>query len=161
MDRAEYLKAVNRYMYQGEVLGEALLACYVALEPDLERRYKWGTVMQLETETKARLRPFLTQLGLSIAQDDVRQQVADFAERFAAKSWRDHMEELTHITGLYLEKFRTIAAAAPEEEREVTSSMVTHEAAINRFAQLELDGDAANSLNDIIAQLQYPLIKPA
>ena len=36
-----------------------------------------------------------------------------------------------------------------------------HEASINRFAQLELAGDAANSLNDVIAQLQYPLTEPA
>jgi hypothetical protein len=52
MNRSEYLKAVNEFMYQGEVLGEALLACYVAIEQDAERRYKWGTVLQLETETK-------------------------------------------------------------------------------------------------------------
>ncbi len=51
MTRAEYLKAVNDFMYQGEVLGEALLNRYVALESDAERRYKWGTILQLETET--------------------------------------------------------------------------------------------------------------
>jgi hypothetical protein len=161
MERTEYLRGVNRYMYQGEVLGEALLACYVALEPDASRRYKWGTVLQLETETKARLRPFLTRLGLSIAQDDVRDQVAEFAQKFSSKSWRDHMQELAGITKVYLEKFRALAAAAPDEDHEIAQSMVAHEAAINRFAQLELDGDAANSLNDMIAQLQYPLASPA
>ena len=80
---------------------------------------------------------------------------------FSSKSWADHMRELAGITQVYLEKFRTIANAAPDDEREVTHSMVLHEAAINRFAHLELDGDAANSLNDVIAQLQYPLTKPA
>jgi hypothetical protein len=161
MDRAEYLNAVNKYMYQGEVLGEALLACYVALELDPDRRYRWGTILQLETETKARLRPFLTKLGLSIAQDDTREVVAEFAQKFGSKSWRDHMNELAGITDMYLEKFRNIADAAPVEEQEITHSMVRHEAAINRFAHLELEGDSANSLNDVIAQLQYPLTKPA
>lgn len=161
MDRAEYLTAVNKYMYQGEVLGEALLACYVALEHDPDRRYRWGTILQLETETKARLRPFLTKLGLSIAQDDTRDVVAEFAQKFGAKSWRDHMNELAGITHMYLEKFRGIADAAPADEQEITHSMVLHEAAINRFAHLELEGDSANSLNDVIAQLQYPLAKPA
>ncbi|HTT76625.1 MAG TPA: hypothetical protein VMF50_11695 [Candidatus Binataceae bacterium] len=161
MDRKEYLKAVNKFMYQGEVLGEAILACYVALEEDPDRRYKWGTVLQLETETKARLRPFLTQLGLSIAQDDMRQAVADFARSFASKSWPDHMRELAGITAVYLDKFRTIEAAAPANEREVTHSMVVHEAAIKKFAELELAGDTANSLNDVIAQLRYPLARPA
>jgi predicted methyltransferase len=118
-------------------------------------------VLQLETETKARLRPFLTRLGLSIAQDDVRGQVAEFAQKFASKSWHDHMRELAGITHIYLEKFRALASAAPDEDREIAQSMVAHEAAINRFAQLELDGDAANSLDGVIAQLQYPLPRPA
>jgi hypothetical protein len=56
MDRAEYLKGINDFMYQGEVLGEVILDCYVHLEKDPERRYKWGTVLQLESETKTRLR---------------------------------------------------------------------------------------------------------
>ena len=34
MNRSEYLKAVNEFMYQGEVLGEALLDRYVAMEPE-------------------------------------------------------------------------------------------------------------------------------
>lgn len=133
----------------------------MSLEPDAERRYKWGTILQLETETKARLRPFLTRLGLSIAQDDVRERIGNFAKSFASKSWSDHMNDLVGITGFYVEKFRAIENAAPDSEREVTHSMVVHEAAIKRFAELELAGDSANSLNDVIAQLRYPLVKPA
>jgi hypothetical protein len=160
MTRAEYLKAVNDFMYQGEVLGEALLNRYVALEQDAERRYKWGTILQLETETKARLRPFLTGLGLSIAQEDIRGRVIDLAKTFAAKSWRQHMEELVRVTDFYVEKFRELENAAPVEEREVAHSMVVHEASIKRFGELELAGDGTNSLRDVIAQLQYPLAKP-
>jgi hypothetical protein len=160
MDRTEYLNGVNEFMYQGEVFGEAVLDCYVRLEQDAERRHKWGTLLQLESETKTRLRPFQTQLGLGIAQKDVRSQVAQFAESFAAKSWREHMEELVGITTFYLEKFRAIAAASAATEREVTQSMVVHESAIQRFVQLELAGDSANSLNDVVAQLKYPLARP-
>lgn len=134
---------------------------FVSLEKDPERRYKWGTLLQIETETKARLRPFLTRLGLSIAQNDVRDQVAGLAKSYASKSWREHMEETVSITKFYVEKFREIEAAAPESDREVTHSMVVHEAAIKKFAELELAGDTANSLKDVIAQLQYPLVKPA
>jgi len=161
MNRTEYLNAVNEFMYQGEVLGEAILACYVSLEQNAERRYKWGTILQLETETKARLRPFLTRLGLSIAQEDTGERIANFAKTFPAKSWPDHMNELVGITGFYVEKFRAIESAAPDSEREVARSMVVHETTIKRFAELELAGDSANSLNDVIAQLRYPLVKPA
>jgi len=47
MDRAEYLRAVNEFLYQGEVLGEAVVfTSYVCLEENAERRYKWGTLLQ-------------------------------------------------------------------------------------------------------------------
>jgi hypothetical protein len=70
------------------------------------------------------------------------------------------MEELVGTTTFYLEKFHAIAAASPATEREVTQSMVVHESAIERFAQLELADDSANSLNDVVAQLKYPLTRP-
>src|SRR6516165_6506659 len=117
MNRNEYLSAVNEFMYQGEVFGEAILASYLALEKDAERRYKWATLMQLETETKARLRPFLARLGLSVAQDDVSDKVAGFAKAYASKSWQQHMKEVGEITDFYIAKFREIDAAAPPEER--------------------------------------------
>ena len=157
MNRSEYLKAVNEFFYQGEVFGEAVFLCYAGLEKDAGRRRKWATCLQLETETKARLRPFLMRLGLSVAQDDVRDKVADLSKTFASKSWRQHMEEMIGITDMYLEKFRAIEAAAPLDEREMARSMVAHETALNRFARLELAGDTRNSLADVEAQLQWPL----
>jgi hypothetical protein len=157
MNRSKYLSAVNEFFYQGEVLGEAVFACYVGLETDPSRRYKWVTCLQLETETKARLRPFLTRLGLSVAQNDVTQSVAGFANTFAEKSWQQHMEELKSITDFYLEKFRAIEAAAPADERDIARAMVIHESALNNFARLELANDGQNSLADVVAQLKWPI----
>jgi hypothetical protein len=70
------------------------------------------------------------------------------------------MKEISEITDFYIANFREIDAAAPPEERKVTHSMVVHEAAIARFAQLELAGEAERSLDDVIAQLKYPLPAP-
>jgi hypothetical protein len=95
-----------------------------------------------------------------VAQNDVSAQVADLAASYASKSWQQLIKGVVDITSFYLEKFREIAAASPESEREVTESMVTHEIAFQRFGQLELAGDSANSLNDVIAQLKYPLTPP-
>jgi hypothetical protein len=112
MNRDEYLKAVNQFAYQGEVLGEALFNCFVSLETDPIRKYKWGTLPQLESETGIRLRPFMTQLGLSIAQEDQSKSIAEFAKALPSKSWRQHMEEAVRVTEFYLGKFREIEAAA-------------------------------------------------
>ncbi len=50
------------------MLGEAFFGRCLELESDPVRRYTWATLQQLETETKARLRPFLMRLGLSVVQ---------------------------------------------------------------------------------------------
>lgn len=160
MNREEYLKAVNQFSYQGEVMGEAIFNCYLNLETDPIRKYKWGTLLQLESETKIRLRPFVSQLGLSIVEEEHGKEIAEFTKGFASKPWRQHMQEIVRVTDFYVGKFREIEAAAPESEREVAHSMVVHETSIKRFAELELAGDDRNSLNDVIAQLHYPLAAP-
>jgi len=157
MDRAEYLNGVNEFMYQGEVFGEALLNAYVELEEDPDRLFKWATLLQLETETKARLRPFMVRLGLSVAQADMRAAIAGYVSAFTSKSWRQHMEEVATLTAFYIEKFKELGNTSSDSERDVTHSMVVHETAINTFAKLELAGDAAGSLNDVAALLRYPL----
>src|SRR5262249_20481334 len=106
MDRAEYLKGINDYLYQGEVLGEAFFHAYLKQETDPQRRFKWATLMQLECETKARLRPFLSRLGLSLEEADTREQLAEFVASYHSKTWRQHMEALMEATEFYLAKFR-------------------------------------------------------
>ena len=161
MNRTKYLAAVHDLMYQGEVLGEALLGRWLELESDPVRRYKWATMQQLETETKARLRPFLMRLGLPIVQNDVSAQVEEYSKGFADKSWVELMELGADISGRYLQKFREIEAAAPDGDRQVVHSMVVHEAALCEFAKRELAGDANHSLDAVISQLQWPIAPPA
>jgi hypothetical protein len=161
MNRTEYLAAVNEFMYQGEVLGEAVLGRWLQLENDPVRRYKWATLQQLETETKARLRPFMMRLGLSVVENDVSDRVAEFSKGFADKSWSELMGLMVEVTDSYVTKFREIEAAAPDSEREVARSMVVHETALNEFAKRELTGDAENSLADVIGLLQWPMARPA
>jgi hypothetical protein len=158
MTREEYLSGINEFFYQGEVLGEAVFAYHVKHESDAQRRKKWAALLQLETETKARLRPFLQSLGLSVAQDDVAARISEITAGFETKSWQQHMKEIDEITNFFLEKFRAIEAAAPAgPERETARAMVRHETAINNFAKCEMAGDAANSLADVMAELHWPL----
>jgi hypothetical protein len=160
VDRTEYLNSIREHFYQGEIIGEAFSSRAISLETDPLRRYQWGCLLQLETETKAKLRPFLARLGLSIEQADVSGQVDEIFATWSSKSWREQMEELAGVTDFYLGKFREIEAAAPADEVAVASAMVKHETAINTFARMELAGDTRNSLNDLIAELQYPLPRP-
>jgi hypothetical protein len=160
MDRAEYLSAINEFFYQGEVLGEAFFGRCLELETDPVRRYKWASLQQLETETKARLRPFLMGLGLSIVLSDVSAQIEEFTKGFKQKPWRQLMEEIAGITDFYIGKFHEIEAAAPQDERDMAQVMIAHETALNNFAKRELTGDAANSLSEVIDQLHWPIAPP-
>lgn len=160
MDRAEYLSAVNEFYYQGEVLGEAFFGRCFELETDPIRRYKWANLQQLETETKAKLRPYLMRLGISIVQEDVSGKVAEFSQGFKEKSWRQHMEMIAEVTDFYLGKFREIAAAAPSGERDMVQAMIAHETALNNFARREMAGDASGSLMDVVSQLHWPIAPP-
>jgi hypothetical protein len=98
MDRAEYLSAVNEFYYQGEVLGEAFFGRCFELETDPMRGYKWANLQQLETETKAKLRPYLMRLGVSIVQEDMSGKVAEFSQGFEEKSWSQHMKMIAEVT---------------------------------------------------------------
>ncbi len=160
MDRAEYLNAIREFYYQGEVGGEAFGLRAMAAETDPVKRYKWGCLAQLETETKARLRPHLMRLGVDIAEADVSATMERTFKGWAEKAWDVKMREVVGVTDYYLGKFREIAAAAPPEDAELAESMVAHELAINTFARKELAGDTETSVDDMVAQLRFPLPRP-
>ena len=160
MSRNEYLGAVGEFFYHGEVLGEAFFGYCLAHETDPGLFHKWGSLLQLETETKARLRPYMMRLGLSLVQEDVTGKMAEITAGLPEKSWQEKMEIIASVTDFYLGKFYEIEAAAPEgEEREMALSMIAHETALNNFAKRELGGDATNSIDEVVRQLQWPLPK--
>ncbi len=100
-------------------------------------------------------------LGLSVAPSDVREKVQEVSKGLSDKSWSELMEMTAQVTGLYLNKFREIAAAAPDAERAITHSMVIHESALHEFEKLELAGRSENSLDAVICQLHWPIPRPS
>ena len=154
MSRNEYLGAVNEIMYRCEVLGEALLDCYVSLERDTERRYEWGTLLQIEPETKARLRPFLTRLGLRSR----RMMFAiglPLSPRALLRSRGTNIWKKPSGHEIHLEKFREIEAAA-----RIASAKLHIRWCCTRPRYTGSRNGArrrhCNSLNDVIAQHRSP-----
>ncbi|MGB6450136.1 MAG: hypothetical protein WBE92_05235 [Steroidobacteraceae bacterium] len=54
-----------RELCESEVLGESLELALFSVAKNPRERYHHATLLQLETETEARLRPFLFNYGLS------------------------------------------------------------------------------------------------
>lgn len=82
-------------LYQGEVLGEAL---FNKMLPDLDNdreRYVVATMLQLETETKARLRQVVAQRGLNLAEESAQRTAGEgVAAQLASMNWLEKMQRL-------------------------------------------------------------------
>ena len=64
MVRPAFLEALQD-VYHGEQFGEAFFEALLPHAVDHEQRYILGSLLQLESEGKAIMRPVLTKLGLS------------------------------------------------------------------------------------------------
>ncbi len=149
-------------LYQGEIIGEALFDRMLDFYDEPVKRYKVALLLQLETETKARLRPALVELGAGVRELEASREAGlTMARSLADKPWTDAMAALHEALLPYVERYTAIAAQAPARYSELAESMVRHESSLLRFAECESAGDTANSTGDIIAQLQYPLPVPA
>ena len=159
MTALAYPECINE-LYESEVLGEAVfVALYNAAKSD-EHKYKFGTMAQLESETKARLRPLLAKHAFKFIEQVNADLVAQIAQSYGSISWKQFMEEQHEIVVTFVKRFEEIERIAPAEDMSVVRSMVLHERAILRFIELEASGKSAGSINDVVAQLHFPLPNP-
>ena len=143
-------------LYQGEIIGEVILDQMLSFFSEPEFKYKIAVLLQLETETKARLRPTLMRLGLEIAESDSSRELGlETAAKMRGKSWEETMWMLRNIVKPAVERYEEIAAEAPAEFQSIAQSMVIHEQSLYDFTELELAGDKENSLVSIIDQLEF------
>jgi len=159
MSTASYPECIAE-LYSSEVFGEALMLELLRHSKDDEQRYKWGTLLQLESETKVRLRPFLAKYGLSLQEEDVSAPVAELGNAYKASSWLKFAEENRKIVGSFVTRFEEIERLGPPEDAEILHSMVIHERSILRFFELELAGKPKGSLAAVVGQLRHPLPNP-
>ena len=145
-------------LYQGEILGEVLFDQMLSYFDQPEQQYKIAVMLQLETETKARLRPAMIQLGLDLAeQPQFRNMGQEMADALKGKSWQQTIIMIRDVVKPAVERYREIAASAPAQYQALANGMVNHEQSIVDFAELELAGEGERSVEAIDAQLQNKL----
>jgi hypothetical protein len=136
---SSYTEALQDF-YSGEVLGEAAYSALVGSARNDDERLKWGTLLQLETETKAWLRAPMVAHGVSIEERTAdRGKGIALAEQVKPLSWSEQMQGL-------IPRYQSHAAAAKARDRAdeeaVCIYMVEHEKAQVEFARQELAGQA-------------------
>ena len=157
MSLAEFKKGLSEE-YQGEVIGEVLFSGLLEHFDSPQHRFKLATLLQLETETKARLRPTALELGVELAElAESRKMGHDFLKSCEGMDWKGLMTHLETVVEPYVKRYSEIAEIAPPEYKDVADSMVVHEASIRTFARLEASGDTEHSLDDVIKQLKFPM----
>lgn len=146
-----------RELYESEIFGEALSLALLDVAKNERERYHHGTLLQLETETQARLRPLLYKYGISLSKDMDLGSVQEIVSGYQNASWQEFMGGTIPIVKEFLGRFEEIASAGPEEDQEYLQSMLRHERSILRWMEMEAAGETEGSLDAIIEQLQYPL----
>jgi len=146
-----------RELLDSEVFGEAVSLALLEVARNDREKFHLATLLQLETETKARLRPLLYRYGISLAEPVPAEQVEETVKRYLASSWEDFSAGNTAVVQEFLARFQEIARIGPEEDQEMLESMVKHEQAILRWFDMEGRGEREGSLDAMIAELKHPL----
>jgi hypothetical protein len=158
---ATFKEALKEF-YTNEVLGETIYSALFEAANEPHEKRKWATLLQLETETKAWLRPVLLAHGVGVEEHAAdRQMVLSMAGGLFPLGWSEKMQALKGLGEQLLPTYQGYAdAAAARGEADaaaVCRYMVEHERAQGEFASRELAGDGASSLEPINGFLKYPI----
>ena len=154
---AIYYPACLRDLIESEIFGKAVSLALLHVARTDRDRFHFATLLQLETETKARLRPLLYRHSVPLSEQVPTEQVEEVVQGYLTSNWEDFAAANVEVVQNFLSRFRQIAAEGPVEDREILSSMVRHESAILRWFEMESRGEKEGSLDAIIEELQYPI----
>ena len=137
--------------YRGELLGDALFGAAAAHESDPDRVEKLRVLQRIEADTAARLRPLAERAGIEVGgagDETARTQGREIGE--AGIAWDGFVKGLHDALPPFLAGFVRLRELADDPADPALVALVTHEQAINAFAELELigRGDRSRSVLD-------------
>ena len=146
-----------RALIESEIFGEGVSLALLDVAKSERDRYHFATLLQLETETKARLRPLLYKHNVPLSEEVPTDQINEIVQGYLAISWEEFAAANIPVVMGFLEQFQQIAEAGPAEDKEILQSMLRHEKAILCWFEMESRGETEGSLDAIIGELQNPI----
>lgn len=153
-------------VYGGEVLGEAVFAEMLAAEAgDPRRAYVVGSLLQLETEAKAMMRPVLARLGLPFTESpEGRAQGVTVGAQLGQLPWVERFAAIHEtVSRDFLPRYVELASlVSPEDDPEaarLAAFMGAHERALVAVAANIVAG-AQDPVAPVAALLHFPLPRP-
>jgi hypothetical protein len=138
--------------YRGEVLGSALFGAMAEAAPDNERRVQLRALQRVEERTAARLRELVDAAGLDADTDGATADGLRMAEGSPDQDWPAFLAALRGALPPFLASFERLREIGARDDP-VLEDLVAHERAIDRFAELELEGRHADALDVLEAHL--------
>ncbi len=160
MDKDDYRRRV-RLALTGEMLGEAMTSALAEAAETPEQRYKWASLLQLESETKVRLRAFAAGIGVSVLEDEERRrQGVERAGAMAGMNWAEAMASFRDLVAPAVGWYRKLEAMGPDADKPTLRAALAHEVALLDFLDAELEGEP-DAIAPVVALLDHPLPRPA
>lgn len=148
--------------YQGEIAGEALFSRLLEQEPDPGCRHVLACMLQLETETKMRLRQLLARLGLPVAErTHDRAAGVDWADGLRQRHGEEWPAAFAHEVAEYAQRYDALRDAAPAADRPVLDYLAAHERGLERSLHALAAADLAGATGPLVDLLHYPPPPPA
>ena len=146
-----------RDIYVGEVFGEAFAHALMLVAKNERERHHFAVLMQLETETKAKLRPILHAYGLSLEQTVDLSRIDAVVSAYETMAYSEFAELLRPRIEQFVSTFEAIAELAPASDQEIALAVVRHERAILSWLEQESRGATTSSVDDMLAELKWPI----
>lgn len=139
--------------WHGELWGKVFFKRLAAETDDADQQAKWQVLAELEEVTGRRIEPLIADTpdpDSAIAYRSVDSTVAEYV----ALPWHVAMERMMTILDPAIERFQELLAQAPEKDRDAVQILVDHEVALKQFAERELAGEDATSLDSVRAVIK-------
>ena len=149
-------------IYRGEQVGEAIFETKLPKAADADQRYILGSLLQFETEGKAKIRPLLMKYDMSIAEDGgARPEGTAAANAIGQMPWRERFDTMAKsINAIYLPKYQELEKLVTENEDaeayRLARFMGEHELAIMRACE-NIAAAKSDPIEPIRRLLQFPL----
>jgi hypothetical protein len=138
--------------YRGEVLGAALFGALADAATDDRQRDQLRALQRVEARTATRLRELVDAAGLDAGTDGPVGDGVQMADAMRGTDWSAFLTTLRGALPPFLANFERLRAIGASDDP-VLADLVAHERAIDRFAELELDGRHADALDVLEAHL--------
>ncbi|HEY3673100.1 MAG TPA: hypothetical protein VGN51_19340 [Acidimicrobiia bacterium] len=138
--------------YRGEVVGAALFGAMADATSDGRRRERLQALQRIEARTAARLRDLVDAAGLDADAEGATRDGIQLAEGAGGDDWPAFLAALRSALPLFLAKFERLRAIGVPDDP-VLADLVAHERAVDRFAELELEGRHIEALDVLEAHL--------